>query len=232
MLGRKSAFLASIVLFASSSWLCGAQLSPEEWGAPAVTVSHSAGKWTLSGKKNKVVLDELDLSTTLQAGGAIWKMVSSSAKDILVRASDDEFNLRLADAGEITITPYQTVFKTGVKITLGEFRNSGQHSPGSPLDLRLFLTMCLEGGDEDLIFEAAAVERDTVIRELNWPTAIDGRDVDYTVLSNDDGMLLPRDWPKPFHPIHRAQNDTSIIQSNLIESWSMSWWGFQRGNAI
>jgi len=53
--------------------------------------------------------------------------------------------------------------------------------------------------------------------------------VDATVLSHDDGMLLPRDWTKPYYAIHRARNDTSVIQSHLIESWSMSWWGFLRG---
>jgi len=231
MFRHRMAFLAAMAFFASSSPLGATQLSPGEWGAPAVTVSHSAGKWTISGKKNTVVLDETDLCIAVQAAGTTWKMVPSSAKDLLVRASDDEFNIRLADAREIRISPYQTGFKTGVKITLGEFRNSGQRSPGSPLGLRLYLTICLEGGDEDLVFEAAAVERDTAIRELNWPTAIDGRDVDYTVLSNDDGMLLPRNWPKPYHPIRRALNDTSIIQSNLIECWSMSWWGFQKGSA-
>jgi len=89
--------------------------------------------------------------------------------------------------------------------------------------------MALEGGDEDLNFEVAVVERNALIRELNWPTAIDGREIDFTLLSNDDGEMLPRDWPHVYHPIRRAANDTSIIQSNLIESWSMSWWGFQKG---
>jgi len=89
----------------------------------------------------------------------------------------------------------------------------------------------MEGGDEDLDFEVSAVERGASIRELNWPAAMDGRDVDYTVLSSDEGELLPRTWPTRYHPIHRAVNDTSIIQSNLVECWSMSWWGFQKGPA-
>jgi hypothetical protein len=28
-----------------------------------------------------------------------------------------------------------------------------------------------------------------------------------------------------------AKDNTSIIQSNLIESWSMSWWGFQKASS-
>ena len=218
-------------VLAASSCPCAGQLSPHEWGAPAVTVLRSADQWTLSGKKHSVTLDGKDLSLTVRIEGATWKMAPSSAPDLLVRAADDEFSLRLADAGQVQIAPYQTGFKTGVKITLDGFRNSGQRAPGAPLGLRLYLTVALEGGDEDLVFEAAAVERDALIRELNWPAAIDGREVDATVLSNDDGVLLPRDWPKPYHPIRRAQNDTSIIQSNLIECWSMSWWGFLKGAA-
>jgi len=231
MLCRSARRAGLLGVLAASIWPCSGQLSSEEWGAPAVTVSRSAGEWTLSGRKNTVSLSEKDLAFAVRNGGVWWKLVPSSVKDLLVRQADDEFNLRLADAGEIRIEPHRTGFSTGIKITLDGFRSTGQRAPGAPLGLRLYLTVALEGGDEDLVFEAAAVERDTVIRELNWPPAVDGREVDATVLSNDDGALLPRDWPKPYQPIRRAQNDTSIIQSNLIECWSMSWWGFLKGGA-
>lgn len=220
-----------IVLLGCAGQPCAGQLSPEEWGAPPAKVSHGGGTWTITGKKNTVVLDEKDLSLHVQAGQTAWEMVPSSPSDLLVRADGDEFRLRLADAGHIQIAEYRTGFKTGVKLTLDGFRSGGLRAPGAPLGLRLYLTIALEGGDEDLDFEVAAVERGALIRELNWPAAIDGRRVDCTLLSNDNGTLLPRDWPKPYHPIHRAADDTSIIQSNLIESWSMSWWGFQKGGA-
>ena len=223
-------FAALAALMAWCVWPCaGQQLSPTEWGAPPVKVTHSAGTWTIAGKKNTVVLNEKDLSFTVQAGSATWKVVPSSFKDMLIRANDDEFNVRLADAAEIQVTQLETGYDTGVKIALSGFRSTGQRAPGSPLDLRLYLTMALEGGDEDLDFTVAAVEGSARIRELNWPTALDGREVDFTLLSNDDGVMVPRDWPYRFHPIIRAKDDTSIVQSNLIESWSMSWWGFQKG---
>jgi hypothetical protein len=215
--------IASVLCpFAAYAW-------QSEWGGPAIDVTHANGTWIIAGGKNTVTLDQQTLALKVQAGPAAWNMVPSSDQDLLVRDNDDEFRIKLADAGSIQITPYKTGFSSGVKLTLDGFRSTGQRAPGSPLGLRLYLTVALEGGDEDLVFEIAAVERDTAVRELNWPTAIDGRDVDATLLSNDDGMLLPRDWPKMYHPIRRAQNDTSIIQSNLIESWSMSWWGFQKG---
>ena len=55
--------------------------------------------------------------------------------------------------------------------------------------------------------------------------------VDFTVIPSDDGTLLPRNWPKPYHPIHRAAGDHSVIQSHLIETWAMSWWGFEKGGS-
>jgi hypothetical protein len=205
--------------------------SEAEWGAPPVTVGHSGGRWTIAGRKTTVVLDEKDLSATVQASGATWKMVPSSNEDLIVRTQGHDVPVRLADAAEIKIDPYRTGFKTGVKLTIGGLRAAGTAAASSKLDVRLYLTMAVEGGDEDLTFEAAATEGAATIRELRWPPAVDGREVDATLLSNDDGMMLPRDWPKAYHPIHRAKDDTSIIQSNLIESWSMSWWGFQRGPA-
>jgi hypothetical protein len=203
----------------------------QDTGAPEVRVAHAPGQWTIAGRKNTVVFHEADFSVAVQNGAVTWKMMPSSAQDILAAKGGDEFNLRLADAGKIEIAPYETGFKTGIKIVLDQFRNTGQHAPGAPVDLRLVLTMCLEGGDEELIFESTAIERGAVVRELNWPKEMDGREVDYTVIPSSDGTLLPRNWPKLYHPIHRARGDNSVIQSHLIESWSMSWWGFEKGDA-
>jgi hypothetical protein len=213
--------------------LCTSALAqtPPDAGAPEVRVTHAPGQWTIAGKKNTVVFHEADFSVAVQNGAVSWKMMPSTAQDVLAAKDGDQFHLRLADAGEIKIAPYETGFKTGIKIVLDQFRNTGQHATGAPVDLRLVLTMCLEGGDEDLIFESTAMERGAVVRELNWPKEMDGREVDYTVIPSSDGTLLPRNWPKPYHPIHRAQGDNSVIQSHLIESWSMSWWGFEKGDA-
>ncbi|HXK03797.1 MAG TPA: DUF5696 domain-containing protein [Verrucomicrobiae bacterium] len=185
-------------------------------------VSHSGGKWTIAGHKNVVELDETTLAVRVQAGTVVWNMQPSAAEDMLVRAGGEELRARLADAGEVRITPYQTGYKSGVKLTLDRFRGA---------DLRLVLTLCLEGEDDDLAAEATAIERGATLRELNWPKEPDGREVDYTLIPSDDGTLLPRDWPKLHHPIHRAAGDHSVIQSHLIETWAMSWWGFLKGGA-
>ena len=81
-------------------------------------------------------------------------------------------------------------------------------------------------------------ERSATLRQLDWPGALDAREVDYTLLSNGRGTLLPRHWPKEYYPIRTitpegkiAAADHSLLQSNVIESWSMSWWGFQKGES-
>jgi hypothetical protein len=163
-------------------------------------------------------------------------MVPSSDDDLLLRSRGEEFHVRLRDAGKIDITPFDTGYKTGVKITLRRFRHHGLLYDGAELDVTLYLTVCLEGKDEELVFDTVARENETTVRELDWPKALDARDVDYTVLSNNRGTLLPRDWPRAYSPLNPSDaarksnpNPTDVIESNMIESWSMAWWGFQKG---
>ncbi len=211
-------------------------VSREQWRAPAVTVSHEKGKWIISGKKNKVILSESDLSIKVQAGPVNWMMVPSLENDMLVKSKGEEFYLRLTDAGKIDIMPYDTGYKTGLKIRFEQFRHNGLLNKGLELDLALCLTVCLEGKAEELVCEAVAIEHEALVRQLDWPKELDANDVDYTVLNHVRGNLLPRNWPETYHPyrnVPRGQEslvagDVSIIQSNLIECWSMSWWGFQK----
>ena len=214
-----------LLLFALAG---GAFAQANDTGVPQITVSHNAAGWTIKGQKNTVTLDDKTLAITIHAGSTDWHTVASSAKDMQVRAGNGGEWLRLASASSKEMVAYKTGYSTGVKITLAGFRSA---KSAAPLDTKLFLTVALEGGDEDLIFETAAVEGNARIRELNWPSAMDGSQVDATLLSNDSGELLPRDWPTPYYPIHRSKTDDSVIQSHLIESWSMSWWGFQKGSA-
>src|SRR6266536_2106849 len=224
---------AVLVTFLFSSPVDSQKLSREEWGAMPVTVSHRNGKWIIAGKKNKVTLDETNLAISVQAGPAQWVMMPSSPRDMLLKSKGEEFQEPLADARKIRIVPYDAGFKTGVKIGL----TGWQHERNS-LDLELFLTICLEGTDEELVFDASAREHETLLRQLDWPAALDARDVDYTLLSNGRGTLLPRNWPKEYSPIRSitpegkiAVTDHSLLQSHVIESWSMSWWGFQKGKS-
>lgn len=208
-------------------------LSRADWGAPLVFVSSTNGQWIIAGQKQTVTLDAKTLALAVNAQSVDWKLFPSGTNDLLVKYHNDEFPLRLVDAGRISIEPYDTGFKTGVKLTLGDFTPNGRK-----LDLVLYLTVCLQGNDEDLVFDIAAHEGSAILRRLDWPEALDARDVDDTVLSNNKGDLLPRNWPRPYFPIRSTNpdgsakvTDHSIIQSHVIEDWSMSWWGFEKAGA-
>ncbi|HJZ82277.1 MAG TPA: DUF5696 domain-containing protein [Pyrinomonadaceae bacterium] len=198
-----------------------------------VTVSHQNGTWIIAGRKNRVTLNDRNLAINIETTSARWSTVASSSHDMLVKTGAEEFTAGLSQAGKIEIVPFDTGFKTGVKISLSEWSHGG-----AGLDLKLSLTLCLEGRDEDLVFDVAASENQSTLRQLDWPGALDARDVDYTLLSNGRGTLLPRKWPKEYYPIRSitpegkiAATDHSLLQSHVIESWSMSWWGFQKGKS-
>src|SRR6185369_9781766 len=222
-------FWAGALILFLSSVAFTQQLTREQWGAPEVRVSETNGKWTIAGKKNVITLNETDLAMKVQAAETVWQMVPSAANDLLVRSKGVDSSLRLADATKKTFTRYDTGFKSGVKIVLYGWKS---------IDLTLVLTVALEGHEEELVFDIVAQEHDVQVRQLDWPAALDARDVDYTLLSNGRGTLLPRNWPKEYYPIRSitpdgkiAATDHSLLQSNVIESWSMSWWGFQKGTA-
>jgi hypothetical protein len=198
-----------------------------------VSVSHQNEKWIIAGKRRKVILNERNLGITIEAGSANWSTVASSSHDMILKTGGDEFSAGLSQAKQSVIVPYDAGFKTGIKISLNGWSHNGRQ-----LDLKLFLTVCLEGRDEDLVFDIAASEHDTTLWQLDWPGALDAREVDYTLLSNGRGTLLPRNWPKEYYPIRSitpegkvAATDHSLLQSHVIESWSMSWWGFQKGSS-
>src|SRR5688572_3534362 len=95
--------IASVLLVLGLTPPSVAQKLPrEQWGAPAITVTHSDGTWTSTGKKNKVTLNDADLGLTVQADSAHWTMVPSAANDMLVKSRGKEFFLRLAEAKKIS----------------------------------------------------------------------------------------------------------------------------------
>jgi len=207
------------------------KLQREEWGAPQVSVSHDRNHWVIQGRKNKVTLNGSDLAMKVETRSGNWMMVPSSENDLLVNSEGVEFSLRLSNARNINIKPYDTGYKTGVKIRLEGFRHSNLKSKRSEFDLALCLTICLEGNEEELVCEAVAIEGVARIRQLDWPKELDASGVDCTVLSNGRGNLLPRNWPDAYDPINKGGADKSFVESNLIECWSMSWWGFQKGKS-
>src|SRR5512140_1068398 len=119
---RRFAACISILFFLCASPILQAQAT--DWGAPPITVAHQGNVWTITGSKNTVTLDAVTLAVTIRASGTDWKMVSSSTRDLQVRTAGRDRWLRLADATVKQVLPYKTGFKTGVKITLANFRGA------------------------------------------------------------------------------------------------------------
>jgi hypothetical protein len=235
-----------VALVLASAACCFAADQPPasraERGGPLVTVSHTGAKWVIAGQKQKVILDQATLAMTIEAPPVTWQMAPSEADDILAKSQGEEFNLHLTDAGKLEIVPYDTGFKTGVKVRLSDFHDHGMLHQVAPLDFTLVLTICLEGKAEDLVCTAVAIEHNDVVRQLDWPKEVETRGANYTALNHVRGNLLPVNYPKEYGPflanVPAGQNqekfskaETSYIQSDLIESWSMSWWGFQKGKS-
>jgi hypothetical protein len=202
--------------------------------APTVDVRHEDGRWVIAGEKVMVTLAEVDLGLNVLAGPAAWSMPASTDPELVVRAQGRDVPLRLSAATK-SIEPYRTGFRSGVKVRLSGWRADGVDLSG----LALTLTLGLEAADGELVFDSVAEEGAATVRRLDWPPALDAREVEYTVMPHVRGNLIPRDWPKEFDPIRppRAADapprgpDTSEIQSHVIESWSMSWWGFRKGRS-
>ena len=224
-------FFVTLTLLTCVQGMSAQVLPRDQWGAPLVAVKQIGHEWIIAGKKNSVTVDETSLAMKINAGGTEWSMVASEDSEMVVKVAGRQYFVRLADAGTIDVRPYDTGFKTGIKISLGRFHTSEPVVNGVNLDLGLMFTICLEGNDEDLVCDVAADEHRAAIQQLDWPKELDARKVDYTVLSNGRGNLLPRDWPKTYDPINHGGSDISFVESNLIESWSMSWWGFQKDNS-
>jgi Family of unknown function (DUF5696) len=197
-----------------------------------VQVTREGTLFTVTGAHQRFTIDTRDLALSIRAGAVTWSARApaalATAADLVVRHRGSDAALRLADAGSVTAVPYDTGFKRGVKLTLSQWK-----AGTDVLDLTLVLTLALEGQDEDLAFDATAVEGATAVRRLDWPAAIDATDVDYTVLNTYRGTLLPRAWPTAFDPVRPdlTSKDSSEVTSNNIESWAMPWWGFQKGRA-
>src|SRR5687767_6300245 len=93
-------------------------LPREQWNAPLVDVKREGDTWTLAGKRHKLTLNGKTLAMSMRSGETTWAMQPSAAGDLIVKSSGKEFQARLADASKIDVVPYDTGFKTGVKLRL------------------------------------------------------------------------------------------------------------------
>jgi len=229
-------FLVLIYVFLADSATLAAESVPVQeanqnnWGAPTVQVFQREEKWIIEGQRNRIELKPSDLQMTVYAQSRTWSMIPSFSGDLIVENSGTRLSLRLADAGKKEISPYQTGFKTGIKIELEDFahlplRLTSQDVAGGKdikVDMQISLFICLEGEQEELVCELIAKEKTATVMECFWPQAVSNNCFDYTVVPFMQGMLLGKDWPKKV----RLYNTVSYGRGLY-----MPWWGHQQGKS-
>jgi len=216
-------FLVPMYVFLADSATLAAESVPVQaadqnnWGAPKVQVFQREGKWIIEGQRNRIELNPSDLQMTVYTQRQTWSMIPSFRGDLIVENSGARLSLRLADAGKKEISPYQTGFKTGIKIALENFVYGDKK-----VDVQISLFICLEGEQEELVCELIATEKTATVLECFWPQAVSNNCFDYTVVPFMQGMLLGKDWPKKV----RLYN-TVCYGRGLY----MPWWGHQKGKS-
>ena len=153
---------------------------------------------------------------TVHTGKRTWSMIPSFSGDLIVERSGERLSLRLADAATKHFTPYETGFKSGLKVSLAGFVHKDQQ-----IDLQIALFVCLEGEQEELVCELIATEKTAVVLECFWPQGVSNECFDTTVVPYMQGMLLPKDWSKKVRLY-----DTMCYGRGLY----MPWWGHQNGS--
>jgi hypothetical protein len=207
--------LSLVLSFVSLAW--AVEATQDDYGAPAVEVRQEDGRWVVQGRRSCVEVSPADLQMILSAGGRTWSTVASAAGDLIVEADGKTYTLRLADAKRREVSPYQTGFKTGVKIALRGFAHEG-----TEIDLSIALSACLEGPQEDLVCELIADESRCQVLECLWPPAVADSSFDTTIVPFMQGMLLPKDWPQKVYLY-----DTLSYGRGLY----MPWWGHQQADS-
>ncbi len=221
-------FLVPMYVFLADSATLAAVRVPVQaanqnnWGAPKVQVIQREGKWIIEGQRNRIELNPSDLQMTVYAQSRTWSMIPSFRGDLIVENSGTRLSLRLADAGKKEISPYETGFKSGIKIALEDFARKD-----IKIDLQISLFICIEGEQEELVCELKArpliaTEKTATVMECFWPQAVSNSCFDYTVVPFMQGMLLGKDWPKKV----RLYN-TVCYGRGLY----MPWWGHQKGES-
>jgi len=198
----------------STAYSATSAIKQEDWGAPKVQVLKEEGQWIIKGLRNRIELNPSNLQMTVYAGSRRWSMIPSFSGDLIVENSGERLALRLADAGKKEILPYQTGFKTGIKIALKDFVYKD-----AKIDLQIQLFFCFEGKDEELVCEIIATEKTTTILECFWPHVIAEDCFDHTVVPFMQGMLLPKDWPKKVRLYNTVTYGRGLY---------MPWWGHQK----
>lgn len=182
-----------------------------------ISVRRDGRDWIIEGEHRKVTLSETDLAVTIKSGRYVWRMRPSQPDELTVESDGKRTTMALTSAGRMEFARYDTGRMTGVKIDLGDYK-----ADGKLLDVGLQLSVCLEGGSEELVWDVVPTEGGARIKELRWPKAFEPKSIDATVIPAMQGMLVPADWPKKVYVYESMAYGRALY---------MPWWGYHKGKA-
>ena len=198
----------ALILCMSSGVLYAAE------GFQDVIVKRTGDKCTINGQRLTISIDRKDFGIIVEDGSCAWNILPAANNDLSLEIGNVPVKMSFTDAQNIIFSPYKTGFKTGFKIELSQFIHEGKC-----LDLKMYLFVCIERHEGNVVFDIAAEEGDAVIKECLWPKGFDPETVDYTVMPYMQGMLLPRNWQKKV----RLYNSMTYGRGLY-----MPWWGHQK----
>ncbi|MHC4438325.1 MAG: hypothetical protein ACYS3S_13270, partial [Planctomycetota bacterium] len=211
---RKTYLSLLICMILCRACVCSGKLTQLEWGDPNVTVRQDAAQWIIHGERLTVVVDSNSLAMRIKDKDIIWNIEGSTQRDLTIEHDGRNIPLRLRDAKKITIEPYETGFKSGIKIRLNDYIHQDKL-----LKIGLQLNICLQTPNEELVCELAATENSAAVKQCLWPAPFEQASFDFTVVPFMQGMLLPKQWPQRVWLY-----DTISYGRGLY----MPWWGHQK----
>jgi len=214
---RKAYISLLICMILSLDCVCSGKLTQTEWGDPKVEVKQDETQWIIQGKRLTVVIDPNTLAMQVRDKDISWNIEGSTKGDLTIEYSGRNIPLRLKDAKQIKIEPYETGFKSGIKIQLNDYVHEDKL-----LEIRLQLNICLQAPNEDLVCELVATEDAAAVKQCLWPAPFEQASFDFTVVPFMQGMLLPKKWPERVWLY-----DTISYGRGLY----MPWWGHQKGDS-
>lgn len=195
-----------------------AAVTPEELKADRFVAFRKAASGMLELICGDTVLQLNPRSFEITVSGKDASFAFRAPEEALVRLQDgSEKSLQLQDAQSVIAVPEQWAGIRGIALALSGFK-----ADGKPLDLKVRLFAGVDYATGDAVFELRPEEKETTLRLATWPGALDGRDVDATVMPHTQGILIPRNWPKVIDAPYTDQGKIGLVYGRSLY---MPWWG-------
>lgn len=143
-----------------------------------------------------MIFDDQALSFTIETGRTAWRW----REGYRPRFVCEEGEFLFSDAARISHQEYETGIGKGIVSTYGDFRKDGQS-----FDYEFKTYVWAEESTGNVYFEWIPVKEEGLhVKKLYWPGEMafeEPRDSWYTLLTHQQGMLIPNTWKTALSPV-------------------------------